>query len=60
MLRQAPDPRVMSVLSGGVHGPYSSLKSDIALETTYSLKNAADAAGFYNDLMVSLTSGSAQ
>lgn len=41
---------VMSVLSGGVHSSYRHLKDDPSLETNYSIKNAADAAGFYNDL----------
>lgn len=40
--------RVMSVLSGGVHKPY--VHDDLALVTNYSLVNAANAAGFYNDL----------
>lgn len=43
------DVRVMSILSGGVHKPYT-IKSDLALERNYSVPNAADAAGFYNDL----------
>jgi NAD(P)-dependent dehydrogenase (short-subunit alcohol dehydrogenase family) len=44
------DVRVLSVLSAGVHSPYADYRSDTALETGYSLKAAADAAGFYNDL----------
>jgi len=39
-----------SVLSAGVHGVYSHLADDPGLKTHFSLKNAADAAGFYNDL----------
>ncbi len=50
LLRQAQSPRVLSVLSGGVHSPYAEWRSDPELKTHYSLKNAADAAGFYNDL----------
>jgi NAD(P)-dependent dehydrogenase (short-subunit alcohol dehydrogenase family) len=49
-LKKSPSPRVLSVLSAGIHAPYSHWKDDPALETHYSLKNAADAAGFYNDL----------
>jgi len=44
------DVRVLSVLSGGVHSPYANYKEDPQLKTQYSLKNAADAAGFYNDI----------
>lgn len=44
------DVRVLSVLSGGVHSPYADFKKDFELKSTYSLSNAANAAGFYNDL----------
>jgi NAD(P)-dependent dehydrogenase (short-subunit alcohol dehydrogenase family) len=50
LLRASPAPRVLSVLSGGVHAAYGHLEDDPELKTHYSLKNAADAAGFYNDL----------
>mmetsp|Transcript_14717 Transcript_14717/g.32792 ORF Transcript_14717/g.32792 Transcript_14717/m.32792 type:complete len:322 (-) Transcript_14717:1461-2426(-) len=43
-------PVVMSVLSGGVHSPFRGYKTDPELKDTYSIKNAADAAGYYNDL----------
>jgi len=43
------DVRVMSVLSGGVHSAYKLYERDPELRDNYSLKNAADAAGFYND-----------
>lgn len=45
-------PVVMSVLSGGVHNPYTQYKEDFSLanKKNYSIKNVADAAGFYNDL----------
>ena len=36
---------VLSVLSGGVHGPYTNYVKDPSLKNTYSIKNAADAAG---------------
>lgn len=49
-LRRAPSPRVLSVLSAGVHSPYAGWDTDFELRDSYSLKNAADAAGFYNDL----------
>ncbi len=41
--------RVLSVLSGGVHGPFTDW-ADADLKSSFSLKRAADAAGFYNDL----------
>jgi hypothetical protein len=50
LLRQSASPKVLSVLSAGVHSPYASWNTDPELKTSYSLKNAADAAGFYNDL----------
>mmetsp|Transcript_21871 Transcript_21871/g.30083 ORF Transcript_21871/g.30083 Transcript_21871/m.30083 type:complete len:294 (+) Transcript_21871:31-912(+) len=43
------DSRVLSVLSGGIHSPYTNM-NDPALKDSYSLTNAANAAGFYNDL----------
>jgi NAD(P)-dependent dehydrogenase (short-subunit alcohol dehydrogenase family) len=52
MLEKAePGGRVLSVLSAGVHGTYAGWKDDTGLSAAnYSLKNAADAAGFYNDI----------
>lgn len=41
--------RVMSVLSGGVHNKYNKFDQDFELKESYSIQNAADAAGFYND-----------
>ena len=41
---------VMSILSGGVHSPYQGYMTDPELKDTYSIKNAADMAGYYNDL----------
>lgn len=41
---------VVSVLSGGVHSVYQKYQDDPTLKQTYSIKNAADAAGYYNDL----------
>ena len=40
----------MSILSAGIHSPYSDFKTDFELKTNYSIKNAADATCFYNDL----------
>lgn len=40
---------VLSVLSAGVHSPYAGWATDPELRTSFSLKNAADAAGLYND-----------
>ena len=48
-LRAAERGAVMSVLSGGVHGAYAHAEDDFELHKHYSIKNAADAAGFYND-----------
>eukprot|EP00929_Paragymnodinium_shiwhaense_P115739 TRINITY_DN84810_c0_g1_i1.p1 TRINITY_DN84810_c0_g1~~TRINITY_DN84810_c0_g1_i1.p1 ORF type:complete len:350 (-),score=41.80 TRINITY_DN84810_c0_g1_i1:13-1062(-) len=49
-LCRAEEPRVISVLSGGVHSPFRRYKEDPELRESYSIKNAADAAGYYNDL----------
>lgn len=43
------DVRVMSILSGGVHSAYTDT-SDLDLKRNFSLQNAANAAGYYNDL----------
>ena len=52
-LKKSKDPRVLTVLSAGVHAPFKGYKSDIELsQGSYSLKNAADAGGFYNDIFV--------
>lgn len=48
--RMKKGPVVMSVLSGGVHSVYKNMYEDFHLNKNYSVKNAADAAGFYNDL----------
>eukprot|EP00047_Mylnosiga_fluctuans_P010966 m.18912 g.18912 ORF g.18912 m.18912 type:complete len:320 (-) comp3386_c0_seq1:124-1083(-) len=52
LLERADDPRVLTVLSAGVHKPYTGYSTDPELKTTYSLANAAYAAGFYNDIAV--------
>lgn len=52
-LRKSTKPQgavVMTVLSGGVHGVYEKMEEDIDLKKNYSVKNAADAAGYYTDL----------
>lgn len=42
--------RVLTVLSAGVHGRYKNFEKDFALKDgSYSIQNAADAAGFYTD-----------
>ena len=43
-------PVVLTVLSGSVHSPYSKYKDDPELRNNYSVKNAADFAGYYTDL----------
>jgi hypothetical protein len=50
LLSKSDDGRVLSVLSGGVHGSYAGYETDPDLSKSYSLKGAADAAGFYNDI----------
>jgi len=47
---QGNDVRVLSVLSGGVHSAFEKYAEDPLLEQNFSLKNCADAAGFYEDL----------
>jgi NAD(P)-dependent dehydrogenase (short-subunit alcohol dehydrogenase family) len=42
-------PRILSVLSAGVHGKYKHFEDDFQVRNHYSIKNAADAAGFYTD-----------
>lgn len=49
-------PCVMSILSGGVHNPYKKIDTDPYLKKSYSVQNAADAAGFYTDLFLDLIS----
>jgi len=46
----AKGPVVLSILSGGVHSPYKNYQTDFSLKDTYSISNAANAAGYYNDL----------
>lgn len=52
LLNASPDARVMSVLSAGVHSSYRDYKTDPDLENSFSIKNGADSAGFYNDIAV--------
>ena len=52
LLALSEDPRVLSVLSAGIHSPYTNYKTDPELSLGgYSIKNAADSAGFYNDIL---------
>ena len=44
-----PNSRILTVLSGGVHGSYNNYSSDFELREGYSAVNAADAAGYYTD-----------
>ena len=41
---------VFSILSAGYHGVYPHWQQDFELRDHFSLKNAADSAGLYNDL----------
>ena len=45
-LKAATDARVLMVLSAGVHSAYTNWKQDPSVKDSYSLRNAADAAGF--------------
>ena len=47
-----PGSRVLTVLSAGVHSPYAGFATEPELKTSYSLSNAANSAGFYNDIAV--------
>lgn len=49
-MRSTPAPRVISVLSAGVHSPYAGFRADPELKAHYSVSNAANIAGLYNDL----------
>ena len=49
LLSEHNDVRSMSILSGGVHGTFKDL-DDLDLKKNYTISNAANAAGFYNDL----------
>ena len=52
-LAASNDGRFLSVLSAGVHAPFKNYASDPELSKGgYSIKNAADFAGFYNDIYV--------
>jgi len=50
LLQATPNAKVLSVFSAGVHSSYASYQDDTELKNNYTLKNAADAAGSYNDL----------
>jgi hypothetical protein len=56
MTATTENPKVLSVLSGGVHAPYAGYESDPDLAVNFSIKNAADAAGFYNDIGLDMLS----
>jgi len=52
LMAPSDNPRALSVLSAGVHGAYANYKEDPELSLgSYSIKNAADSAGFYNDIL---------
>jgi NAD(P)-dependent dehydrogenase (short-subunit alcohol dehydrogenase family) len=51
-LAQSADGRLLTVLSAGVHAPFAEFDSDFDLSKGFSLRNAANAAGFYNDILV--------
>ncbi len=47
--KQQQPRHILTVLSAGIHDKYKNYSKDFELKSSYSLKNAADAAGFYND-----------
>ena len=49
-LSRSSDGRCLSVLSAGVHSSYSGHSTDPSLKASYSVPNAANAAGMYNDV----------
>ena len=52
LMAKSEDPRSLSVLSAGMHSPFAGYRTDPELSLgSYGLKNAADAGGFYNDIM---------
>eukprot|EP00798_Chlamydomonas_sp_ICE-L_P000506 gene506-1915_t len=51
-LMASDNPIVLTVLSAGVHSPFTGYRDDTDLEKTFSIVNAANACGFYNDLAV--------
>ena len=51
-MTKSEDSRVATVLSAGVHKFYEKAVEDKELKKTYSIKNAADIAGTYNDVMI--------
>jgi len=51
LLRRGQQPTAISVLSAGVHAGVADWAADPELKNSYSLKRAADCAGFYNDLL---------
>ena len=51
-LSKGEQPTVLSVLSAGVHSGVADWEADPTLKATYSIKRAADCAGFYNDLFL--------
>jgi NAD(P)-dependent dehydrogenase (short-subunit alcohol dehydrogenase family) len=52
LLEKSESPRVLFVLSPGVHGSFSEYDSDFDLAKSYSLSRAATAACMYNDIAV--------
>jgi NAD(P)-dependent dehydrogenase (short-subunit alcohol dehydrogenase family) len=57
LLRHAEtNSKVLSVFSAGVHRSYDKCLSDPDLKNNYSLRNAANAAGMYNDIAAEMYS----
>jgi NAD(P)-dependent dehydrogenase (short-subunit alcohol dehydrogenase family) len=50
-LARSSDGRVLSVLSAGVHSDFADFATDFDLSKDFSLRKAANAAGFYNDIL---------
>lgn len=49
-MQNKPDARVLSVFSAGVHRPYELFREDVSMKSHYTLQNAANFCGFYNDV----------
>lgn len=48
-LASSSNGRILTVLSAGIHSKYKNYEKDFDLKESYSVRNAADAAGFYTD-----------
>lgn len=54
MLAKSSDGRVLTVLTAGVHPPYADYSTNFEVTKDYNALKAANAATFYNDIMVEM------